>query len=288
MDQLAKHPRLRIGDWCVDPDAGQISRDGEAIRLEARTMRLLVCLAERRGEVVSVDELLDRVWSGVVVTPDSVYQAVASLRRTLGDDSRQPTYIVNVPRLGYRMLAPVSPWTEPSPNMDPGPSASGERPVPRSRRRVMIAAAVGVVLLTAFLIFMAVRGGDAVAPEKSIAVLAFLDLTEEMDQEYFGDAMTEDLVDKLSKSPGLRVPPPRSTFAFKGKQATVGEIAAALGVDYVLDGSLRESGSTLRVTARLVRADGEFIVWSQSYERPLDDLPMIHDDIATQVIEAMQ
>jgi transcriptional activator of cad operon len=286
MDQLASHPRLWVGDWCVDQDAGQISRDGKAIRLEARTMRLLVCLAERRGEVVSVDELLDWVWSGVVVTPDSVYQAVASLRRTLGDDSRQPTYIVNVPRLGYRMLAPVSPWTEPLPNRDPGPSAAAESRVSRRKLMVMAASTVGVALLTALLIFMAVR--DAVSSEKSIAVLAFLDLTEEMDQEYFGDAMTEDLVNKLSKAPGIRVPPPRSTFAFKDKQATVGEIAAALGVNYVLDGSLRESGSKIRITARLVRADGEFIVWSQSYERPLDDLPMIHDHITKQVIEAIQ
>ena len=119
-------------------------------------------------------------------------------------------------------------------------------------------------------------------------MLAFLDLTEEMDQEYFGDAMTEDLIDQLSKTPGLRVSPPRSSFSFKDKRATVGEIAAALKVAYVLDGSLRESGSTLRVTARLIRADGGFIVWSQSYERPLDDLPMIRDDIVSHVVEALQ
>jgi TolB-like protein len=108
-----------------------------------------------------------------------------------------------------------------------------------------------------------------------------------MDQEYFGDAMAEDLIDQLSKSPALRVSPPRSSFYFKDKRATVGEIAAALNVAYVLDGSLRESDSTLRVTARLVRADGGFIVWSQSYERPLDDLPMIQEDIVNRVVEAL-
>jgi TolB-like protein/DNA-binding winged helix-turn-helix (wHTH) protein len=282
MDQLARHPRLRVGEWCVDQDAGRISRNGETFRLEARTMRLLVCLADRHGEVVSVDELLERVWSGVVVTPDSVYQVVASLRRTLGDDSRQPTYIATVPRLGYRMVAPVSPWTEP---------ATGEGRAPLStrgrRRMLMTGAAAGVVLISALLVFLTVRGAAA-PPEKSVAVLAFLDLTEEMDQEYFGDAMTEDLVDRLSKSTGLRVSPPRSSFSFKGKQATVGEIAAALGVNYVLDGSLQESGSTLRVTARLVLAEGEFILWSKSYERPLDDLSTIHDDIAGHVVNAMK
>src|SRR6516164_6661715 len=103
---------LRIGDWRVDPSSGELSRSGETTRLEARTMRLLLCLAERSGEVVSIEELLDQVWSGVTVSSDSVYQAVASLRRLLGDDPKQPRYIATVPRLGYRMLAPVSPWTD--------------------------------------------------------------------------------------------------------------------------------------------------------------------------------
>jgi hypothetical protein len=83
MDRPAVIP-LRVGAWCVDPRSGQISRDGEIVRVEARTMKLLVCLAERAGEVVSIDDLLDQVWSGVVVTPDSVYRAVASLRRIPG------------------------------------------------------------------------------------------------------------------------------------------------------------------------------------------------------------
>src|SRR5580693_9250314 len=103
---------LRIGTWRVNPTSGQISRDGETARLEARTMRLLLYLAERPGEVVSIDDLLNQVWSGVVVSSDSVYQAVASLRRLLGDDPKQPTYIATVPRLGYRMVAKVSPWPE--------------------------------------------------------------------------------------------------------------------------------------------------------------------------------
>src|SRR6185503_3442870 len=99
---------LRIGDWCVDPASGQISRNGTVARLEARTMRLLLCLAQRAGEVVSIDDLLNQVWSDVTVSQDSVYQAVASLRRLLGDDPKQPSYIATVPRMGYRMVAPVS------------------------------------------------------------------------------------------------------------------------------------------------------------------------------------
>src|SRR6516165_11011760 len=107
---------LRIGDWRVDPSSGELSRSGETTRLEARTMRLLLCLAERSGEVVSIEELLDKAWSGVTVSSDSVYQAVASLRRLLGDDPKQPTYIETVPRLGYRMVAPVRPWRDDAPS----------------------------------------------------------------------------------------------------------------------------------------------------------------------------
>src|SRR5215510_2830050 len=103
---------LRIGAWRVDPATGQISRGAEVERLEARNLRLLLCLAQRAGEVVSIDDLLGEVWSGVIVTPDSVYQAVASLRRVLGDDPKQPVYIATVPRLGYRMIAGVTVWTD--------------------------------------------------------------------------------------------------------------------------------------------------------------------------------
>src|SRR5260370_12713758 len=103
---------LRIGAWRVDPKSGQISRDGETARVDVRTMRLLLCLAEHSGEIVSIDDLLSEVWSEVSVAPDSVYQAVASLRRLLGDDPKQPTYIETVPRLGYRMVATVSSWAD--------------------------------------------------------------------------------------------------------------------------------------------------------------------------------
>src|SRR5712664_1107807 len=105
---------LRIGAWCVNPKSGQISRDGETARVEVRTMRVLLCLAEHAGEVVSIDDLLSQVWSDVTVAPDSVYQAVASLRRLLSDDPKQPTYIETVPRLGYRLVATVIPWADQS------------------------------------------------------------------------------------------------------------------------------------------------------------------------------
>jgi transcriptional activator of cad operon len=96
-----------LGEWRIDPALDEISRDGKRVKLEPRTMRVLVCFAERPGEVVSVNRLLDVVWKDLVVTPYSVYQAVAALRRALGDDPKDPTYIANVVRRGYRLVAPV-------------------------------------------------------------------------------------------------------------------------------------------------------------------------------------
>jgi TolB-like protein/DNA-binding winged helix-turn-helix (wHTH) protein len=281
-------------------------------------MRLLLCLAGRAGEVVSIDDLLNQVWSDVTVSPDSVYQAVASLRRLLGDDSKQPAYIETVPRLGYRMVATVSPWA------DQSISETGEHPTPatpnalttdapdvqkKSGSRIRAGftwAAVAVLCLALVVVFLFhgkaandnPSASPAIAPpQKSIAVLPFLDLTNKMNEEPFADGMTEELIDKLSKIPGLRVPPPTSSFYFKGKlwprshgtpQITIADIAKTLGVVYVLDGSVRKSGTRLRVDARLIRADNGYVVWSESYDRPFNDILMVQDDIAGEVTKALR
>jgi transcriptional activator of cad operon len=287
---------LRIGAWRVNPGSGQISREGETVRVEARTMRLLVCLAEHAGQVVSIDDLLGQVWTGVIVTPDSVYQAITSLRRLLGDDPKQPSYIATVPRLGYRMVATVSPWVE-GPLAPPVPErgAIARQQGSKSWPLLVAGVAIPLILAAAFLVYGRFgstahsRAAPAVPAQTSIAVLPFLDLTSEsMDQEYFADGMTEELIDRLSKIPELRVPPPTSSFYFKGKKISIAEIAKSLGVAYVLDGSLRKSGSTLRIAARLVRADNGFVVWSETYDRRLDDILKIQDDIAGEVTNALR
>jgi len=119
-------------------------------------------------------------------------------------------------------------------------------------------------------------------------VLPFLDLTEEMNHGPFADGMTEELIDKLSKIPGLQVPAPTSSFYFKGKKMAIAEIAKTLGVAYILDGSVRKSGARVRVDARLIRADHGYVVWSETYDRPLDDILMVQDDIAGEVTKALR
>src|SRR5215475_15323746 len=121
---------LRVGEWRVDPDLDELSRGEQTIRVEPRTMRLLMRLAAHAGRVVEVRQLLEEVWPNVVVTHGSVYQAVAQLRQILGDDSEHPTYIENLPRRGYRLIAPVAPLDVPTrAPTDPTPVPQG---VPRT------------------------------------------------------------------------------------------------------------------------------------------------------------
>ena len=304
---------MRVGEWRVSAKSGEISRDGETIRLEARTMRLLVCLAEHAGALMSIDDLLDQVWAGVIVSQDSVYQAVASLRRQLGDDSKQPSYIETVPRLGYRMVAKVEPWTdaasgkvELSESLRGGnvaqkksnTSAITETSNGRSFRpgfRWAIGGVICVALVGGFIVHektneknQTVAAATAQQLEKSIGVVPFLDLTEGMHEETFADGMTEELIDKFSKIQGLRVAAPTASFYFKDKQVPVADIAKSLGVIYLLDGSVRKSGARVRVAARLLRAENGYVVWSETYDRPFDDLIMVQDDIASEVTKALK
>jgi transcriptional activator of cad operon len=290
---LSAAQSLRIGDWRVDPRAGELSRAGEHVRVEARTMRLLLFLAEHAGSVVSIDQLLDHVWSGVIVSPDSVYQAITSLRRTLGDDPKRPSYIATVPRLGYRMVAQVSPWTvvsEPSSNDE---AASVPLASARSSRTPIIATTFALILIAAALIYWKSISSPAIAaagpPPPSIAVLPFLDLTtQQMNEEYVADGMTEELIGDLSKLPGYRVPGPTSSFYFKDKTLPVAEIATKLGVAYVLDGSIRKADGTVRVSARLIRADNGFVAWTETYDRPDGDILKIQKDIAAGMARSIQ
>ena len=125
-------------------------------------------------------------------------------------------------------------------------------------------------------------------PEKSIAVLPFVDLSEKHDQEYFSDGLAEELLDLLAQVPELRVPARTSSFYYKNKQVTIAEIAKALSVAHVLEGSVRKAGNTLRVTVQLVRADNGYHLWSKTYDRDIKDIFKVQDDIAASVVAALK
>ncbi len=128
----------------------------------------------------------------------------------------------------------------------------------------------------------------AVMNEKSIAVLPFTDMSEKKDQEYFSDGMAEEIIDLLSKVPDLHVPARTSSFYFKGKPEDIPTIARRLMVAHVLEGSVRKSGNHLRITAQLVRADTGYHVWSETFDRELDDVFKVQDEIAGAVVKALK
>ena len=282
---------MRIGDWHIDPVAGQISRNGEVVRVEARTLKLLLVLAKHRGETVSMDELLEQVWSGVVVTQDSVYQTIATLRRILGDDPKQPRYIATVPRLGYRMIAevigPNGEDKDQSPNSSwPEASVLPARPRQSHRLAVTMAALASAIVLIAGLAILRASSFSTArrdAVPLAVGVAPFVDLTPTMDQDALADEMTEGVADKLSRNPRLHTPGFRSSYYLIGKPMSVAQAAEKLAVAYVVDGSVRRSGETVRIAARLVRADSGVVLWSQVSEQPLQNLAVAQDEIANAV-----
>ena len=166
-----------------------------------------------------------------------------------------------------------------------------------AKRVVLAAAAVVVVLGIGGVLavrFWQSKHGDAQAPavaaisDKSIAVLPFVDMSEKHDQEYFSDGLSEELIDMLTKVAEIHVPARTSSFFFKGKQTTIAEIAKALGVAHVLEGSVRKSGNTIRITAQLIRVENGYHVWSETFDRQLDDIFKIQDEIAGAVVKALK
>jgi serine/threonine protein kinase len=164
------------------------------------------------------------------------------------------------------------------------------------RHRAAVAVSGLLVLLAGLLIYERIRAPEqtAAAPtpvaltDKSIAVLPFVDMSEHHDQEYFSDGLSEELIERLSRSPDLKVIARTSSFYFKGKQATIGEIARALQVSNVLEGSVRKSRRTMRVTVQLIRASDGSHLWSQTYDKTPDDIFKVQDEIAVTVARALQ
>ena len=132
------------------------------------------------------------------------------------------------------------------------------------------------------------QGLNPAVPEQSIAVLPFADMSEKKDQEFFSDGLTEEIIDMLSAVPELKVSARTSSFHFKSQPTSLADVAKALGVAYVLEGSVRRSADNLRVTAQLIRADSAHLLWSQTFDRHADDIFKIQDDIARAVVSALK
>jgi TolB-like protein/Tfp pilus assembly protein PilF len=268
--------------------------------------RLEWSLAEVRSQMIArnkafiVPVCIDRTPESGADVPEA-FQRVQWTRLPDGDTS--PAFVAQIAALlgepapvSFATTEPVAPRA-----VAHAPTA---KPAPRARFTFIVLVAVVVVSL-AYVALDRFQSSVRTAPEqhvagvapalatpaileKSVAVLPFIDMSEKKDQEYFSDGLSEELIGLLSKVPDLKVPGRTSSFYFKGKRTTIAEIAKTLGVAHVLEGSVRRSGNTLRVTAQLVRADNGYDMWSETYDRKLDDIFKVQDEISAAVVKALK
>jgi serine/threonine-protein kinase len=298
----------------LDPVRRVLLRNGVPVKLSARLFDTLLYLVQNHDRLVEHQELEQAVWRGRTVEEGNVSKAVTSLRRALNAEDATANLIVTVAGRGYRFAMPVA--FEPEPTAILAAEAAGWSPrsanagadVPTSPRpwwrnpAYLSVAAIGLVV-AALSVLWPLRhasqepqqAGSPQAevapfapPPHSVAVMAFTNLSGDPGQEYFSDGLSEELIDVLGRIGTLRVPARTSAFSFKGKSATIGEIARLLNVGAVLEGSVRRDGSRLRITARLIDAKTGYQLWSQSYDRDQGDVLRIQGDIAAAVIRSMQ
>lgn len=299
---------FRVGDWLVEPTLDQITRGGQTVKLEPRTTRVLQCLADHAGQVVSVEQLLETVWKDVVVGPESVYQAIGTLRRALGDNSKEPVYIANVMRRGYRLVAHVAldgpapasasvPAQAAAPALAPAPAPEKAAVPVRGRGASFAASVIGVLAVAAIAVFWFLRElspadhptvNTVAAAPRSVAVLPFADLSETKDQEYFADGMAEAVLDILARVPSLTVIGHTSSFQFKGRNEDLRDIGAKLGAAYLVEGSVRKVDRRFRIAAQLIDAASGKEVWADNYDRAYGDVLEVQDQIASSIGRALQ
>ncbi len=266
---------FRVGEWLVRPRLGRIECADQTVRVKPKSMAVLQRLAASAGDVVRRNELFDAVWPGSVVTDDVLTQSVVELRKAFGDSARDSRVIETVPRIGFRLVGPVTPA---------GQRGAQPRPTSPPRSRFFSSAAVGLLVLGQS---YRPEARPAVAGEASIAVLPFVDMSPEASQGYFADGLTEELINTLSKLDGLLVTGRTSSFHFKGRNEDLRTIGDVLGVGHILEGSVRKSGDALRVTAQLIDVRTGFHLWSDTYDRPLADIFAVQDEIAEGVAAAL-
>ena len=275
--------RFRFPPFTVDDAAREVRRNGPLVDVEPRAFDLLIYLIRHRDRAVSKDELQDEVW-GTIVSESAVSRSVMKLRKALED--RDESIIKTVPRFGYRFVAEVEE------QVVVASGASTDSGIPARRTPVFTAIAILAMFTAAvFLIDSPSPKDDEVsethAGRQSVAVLPFVAMSDGADDAYFADGLTEEILNTLTQLPELLVTARTSAFFFKGKDVPVPEIAATLGVDHVVEGSVRRDGDELRITAQLVRARDGFHLWSNAYDRPVTSVFEIQTEIAEHVALAL-
>lgn len=231
----------------MDTDRQELVRDGEVVALQPQVFDFLCFLIENRDRVVSKDEVIDEIWDGRAISDGSLNARVNAARRAVGDSGERQAVIKTVPRKGFRFVAAVTEGAEVVPVDRPAMSDEGDN-------------------------------------GPSLTVLPFENLSADPDHAFLADGLTEDVVTALSKLRGFFVTDRSTTFALKSQEIDLREIAAELGVRYVLQGSVRSAGQRIRVTASLVNARTGAQLWSERYDRDLTDIFEIQDQLTESLV----
>ena len=239
----------RFGDHTLDTEGFRLDTSGEEIAVEPQVFALLQFLIENRDRVVSKDAIIEHVWDGRIVSDGTLNSRINSARRAVGDDGKAQAVIKTFPRRGFRFVADISGEID----------ASAESTV-------------------------AAPSTDM----PSIAVLPFVNLSGDPEQEHFSDGITDDIITPLSRIHSFFVIARNSSFSYKGRSPDVRTIAAELDVRYVLEGSVRKAGDRVRITAQLVDGDSGNHVWAESYDREIEDIFTVQDEITQTVVGSIE
>jgi TolB-like protein/DNA-binding winged helix-turn-helix (wHTH) protein len=257
---------LRFADLVLDRGQRSVRRGAEAISLPRKSYDLLLALVEASPDTLSSDELISRVWQGAVVSQATVAKRVELLRQALGDDSSEPRYIALARGYGYRLI----------------PDVQGEERAVTPRRRGLLAASLlAVVAVAAAIGWFLLQ--PASPPERSIAVLPFEVISDEIDAQLFADGLADELRYVLSSKNELQVTGRTSSVYFEGREEDIRSIGETLGVAHVLEGSVRYTGERIRVSAQLTSTSDGFTLWSETYDREPTSAIAIQEDIALNV-----
>lgn len=281
----AEHHRYSFDRFILDVERGALLKDGADIPLRPKCFGVLTYLIEHHGVLLTKDELLAAVWPDLVVTEDSLTQCLIQIRKALGDTKKE--MIRTIPRRGFIFDVAVTihaPGEISEPTTARRPWLDNRNP---SRWSMVVAAVLALAIAITWWNPQSQQAvllpTNAPALATSIAVLPFTDMSPEGDQEYFADGLSEEVLNLLAQIPELQVIARTSSFSFKGQRPDITTIARQLNVANILEGSVRKDGNKIRVTAQLVSASDSSHLWSQTYDRTLDDIFAVQSEIAGSV-----
>ena len=268
MRGFANKTYLAIHGCEIDLAASRIKGLKGWIQLKPKSMEVLEYLLDHPLKVCTREEILNAVWGRSIVSDDVLSQAISELRKAFNDDFHSPSVLETIPRRGYRLL--LEPITR------------------KTSYRVWhwpVIFAMAVIAI--FLVYLYTTRPQELA-RQTIVVLPFVNMSDDAANEYFSDGISEELLNLLAKIPELRVISRSSAFYFKGKEVKLVDIARELNVAHILEGSVRKAGNQVRITAQLIEASSDTHLWSETYDRTLNDIFAIQDEIARAVVDALK